>query len=58
MKHVGRPRRITDEQWRAVMSWSAERADKTLTALCRELGLSTTMAWLLRNGYQFKKKSP
>lgn len=51
MSTVGRRRRITDEQLRAIREW------KSFKELAKELGLSPKVASWARNHY-FKQPSP
>lgn len=45
----GRPRKLTDEQYRQILAW------KRLSVLCKEIGVSKKTAESIRTGYKYKQ---
>jgi hypothetical protein len=48
----GRPRQVTDEQYRKIAEW------KRLKDLAKDIGVPLRTAYMIRDGYTFKKVSP
>ncbi len=48
----GRPRQITDEQYRRIREW------KPLKQLAKEIGVPLPTAEKIRSGYQYRQVSP
>lgn len=48
----GRPRKVTDEQYRAIKEW------KSLAQLAREFKIPERTVRMIRDGYSYKQVSP